>query len=138
MNLKKTFWVGLGCVSAALGVVGAALPLLPAFPFLLLAAFCFGKSSERLHRRFTGTALYRRNLESYIQGRGMTRATKRRILLTVTLLMGFGFFMMLRKCLYLPCGILAGIWIFHLVYFLFGVKTCQPEARKEPAAPPEL
>lgn len=49
MNIKKTIYLALGCIGVGLGALGAVLPLLPAFPFLLLAAFCFGKSSERLH-----------------------------------------------------------------------------------------
>ena len=49
MRIKRIATITLGCISVGLGTLGAVLPLLPAFPFLLLAAFCFGKSSERLH-----------------------------------------------------------------------------------------
>ena len=62
MKLKKILYVVLGCIGVALGALGAVLPLLPAFPFLLLAAFCFARSSERLHNWFTGTKLYKNNL----------------------------------------------------------------------------
>ncbi len=127
MKLKKILLVILGCVGLALGAVGAVLPLLPAFPFLLLAAFCFAKSSERLHNWFTGTKLYKNNLESYVKGQGMTWKTKIRIMITVTLLMSFGFIMMMLKQLFIPCAILAGVWVFHIVYFIFGVKTIKPQ-----------
>ena len=51
----------------------------------------------------------------------MTRRTKIRIMVTVTLLMSVGFLMMGR----VPVGrvILGIVWAFHIVYFLFGVKT---------------
>ena len=101
--------------------------MLPAFPFLLLAAFSFGKSSERLYRWFTGTKLYRKNLESYLQGKGMTPAAKLRVMITVTLLMSVGFLLMYLRGLFLPCLILAGIWVFHLLYFALVVKTFRPE-----------
>ncbi|MFD1913659.1 YbaN family protein [Halodurantibacterium flavum] len=42
-------WAAAGLVSVALGLVGAVLPLMPTVPFMLLAAFCFARSSERLH-----------------------------------------------------------------------------------------
>ena len=87
MSVKKAVYVFLGCAALGLGTVGAALPLLPSFPFLLLAAFCFGRSSERLHTWFIGTKLYKNNLESYVQGRGMTRKAKIRIMVAVTLIM---------------------------------------------------
>ncbi len=127
MNIRKVLYVFLGCIGLALGAIGAILPLLPAFPFLLLAAFCFAKSSERLHNWFTGTKLYKNNLESYVKGKGMTWKTKIRIMITVTLLMSFGFTIMMLKEVYIPCAILAGVWVFHIVYFIFGVKTIKTD-----------
>ena len=123
MKIKRLLWIILGFIGLGIGAVGVVLPMLPAFPFLLLAAFCFGKSSERLHKWFIGTKLYKNNLESYVKGQGMTLYTKIKVMVTVTLLMAFGFFMMFRKDLYIPCAILGGVWLFHIVYFIWGVKT---------------
>ena len=123
--MKRILWIVLGCIGVGLGAVGAVLPLLPAVPFLLLAAFSFAKSSQRLHTWFVNTKLYKNNLESYVTHRAMTLRTKRRVILTVTLLMAFGFTMMFLKGLYIPCGILAGVWVFHIVYFIFGIKTLE-------------
>ena len=121
MKVKKTLYVMLGLVSVGLGAAGAVLPILPTVPFLLLAAFCFARSSERLHSWFVGTDLYKKNLESYVNGRGMTRETKIRIMATVTALMAAGFLMMSR----VPAArmLLVIVWALHVVYFVFGVKT---------------
>ncbi len=125
MNLKKMLLIVLGCIGVGLGAVGAVMPLLPAFPFLLMAAFCFAKSSEKLHNWFINTSLYKKNLESYVQGRGMTWPTKIRIMITITLLMSVGFIMMHR----VPVGrmILACVWVFHILYFILGIKTLKSE-----------
>lgn len=119
--MKKFLYITLGCLGVALGALGAVLPMLPAFPFLLLAAFCFGRSSERLHTWFVGTKLYRDNLEDFVAGRGMTKKTKVRIMITVTLLMSIGFIMMHA----VPVGriVLGCVWVFHILYFIFGIKT---------------
>ena len=45
----RFIWAFAGLVSLALALIGIVLPLLPTAPFLLLAAFCFARSSERLH-----------------------------------------------------------------------------------------
>ena len=125
MNLKKVFFVILGCLGLGLGALGAVLPLLPAFPFLMLSAFCFAKSSEKLHNWFISTGLYKKNLESFVQGKGMTVKTKVRIMLTVTILMSIGFIMMHA----VPVGriVLGIVWLFHVLYFIFGIKTLKLE-----------
>ena len=123
MNIKKVLYIILGCVGVGLGAVGAVVPMLPAFPFLMLAAFCFARSSERLDRWFKSTKLYKDNLEDYIAGRGMTWKTKIRIMVTVTLLMSVGFIMMGLKGVVVGCAVLGCVWVFHIVYFCFGVKT---------------
>ncbi len=130
MKIKKIIYIVIGCIGLGIGAVGAVLPMLPAFPFLLLAAVCFGKSSEKLHTWFINTNLYKKNLESYVQGRGMTWKTKIRIMITVTLLMTFGFSMMMIKEIYIPCIILGFVWLFHIIYFIFGVKTLKEEDEK--------
>lgn len=134
MKAKKIFFIILGCIGVVLGAIGAVLPMLPAFPFLLLAAFSFGKSSEKLHTWFIGTKLYKNNLESFVSGQGMTWKTKIKVMITVTLLMAFGFFMMFRKALYIPCAILGGVWLFHILFFCFGVKKYEPKQDNEAKA----
>lgn len=127
MNIKKILYIIFGCISFGLGSVGAVIPVLPTFPFLIFAAFCFARSSEKLDKWFRGTKLYKNNLETYAKGQGMTRKTKIRIMITVTLLMSFGFFIMFRKNLYIPCLILFGVWLFHILYFTFVVKRYVPQ-----------
>ena len=110
-KVKKILFIVLGCIGLALGAVGAVLPLMPAFPFLLLAAVCFAKSSEKLHNWFINTKLYKKNLESFVKGKGMTWKVKIRIMSVVTVLMAIGCVMMMR----VPIG--------KLYWDVFGCST---------------
>ena len=130
--MKRILYIILGCVGVGLGAVGTVVPMLPAFPFLMLATFCFARSSEKLDRWFKGTKLYQDNLADYVAGRGMTVKTKVRIMITVTVLMSIGFIMMGLKGIVTGCIVLGCVWAFHIVYFIWGVKTIP--ATKEPVA----
>lgn len=121
--MKKILYIVVGIIGVALGAVGAVLPLMPAFPFLMLAAFCFARSSERLNNWFINTKLYKDNLEHFVRGKGMTAKTKLRVILFVTLTMSVGFFMMWRKGIIVGNIVLSCVWVFHVLYFIFGVKT---------------
>lgn len=119
----KVFWLILGFLCLALGTIGVFLPVLPTVPFYLVTAFSFAKSSDRLHDWFINTKLYKKNLESFVERKAMPLKTKLSILISVTLVMGLGFFMMARKGIWIPCIILALVWLCHLLYFIFRVKT---------------
>ena len=121
--MKKILYMILGCVGVGMGAVGAIVPMLPAFPFLMLATFCFARSSEKLDRWFKNTKLYKDNLADFVAGKGMTKKAKIRIMVTVTLLMSVGFVMMGMKGVVTGCIVLGCVWVFHLVYFIFGIKT---------------
>lgn len=117
--MKKILYIIIGCISLGLGIIGVIVPILPTVPFVLLEAFCFAKSSERLDGWFKNTKLYRENnIKS-----GMTKRAKLRIMCSVTLLMGIGFIMMGLKGIVVGNIVLLIVWIFHMVYFTFGVKT---------------
>ncbi|MDO5718821.1 MAG: YbaN family protein [Tissierellia bacterium] len=121
MSLKKILLMISGLLFVALAGLGAVLPVLPTVPFLLLAAICFAKSSERLHNWLISTNLYKKNLESYFERKGMTLKTKIKIMSIASLTMGISFFMM--KGVLIGRIVLFIVWVIHIFYFVFKIRT---------------
>ena len=69
----------------------------------------------------------------------MLLKTKLTIIVSVTAVMGIGFFMMAKKGLVIPCVILLIVWVCHLLYFFLAVKTLSREDGDagRPVAEPE-
>jgi uncharacterized membrane protein YbaN (DUF454 family) len=82
-GLTKCLLRSVGVLAVGLGVVGIFVPLLPTTPFLLLAAACFARSSDRFYRWL----INHRWLGSYVRNYREHRATTRTVKATsITLL----------------------------------------------------
>lgn len=69
--LIKIILIAVGTLSVALGVLGMFLPVMPTTPFLLLAAICYERSSERFHRWLLNNRWFGEYIRNYRAGRGM-------------------------------------------------------------------
>ncbi|MDQ7773582.1 MAG: YbaN family protein [Elusimicrobiales bacterium] len=72
----RALLAALGVFFVALGALGAALPVLPTTPFLLLAAWCFARSSDSLHRRLHENRFFGEYLRRYNSGEGLPLRAK--------------------------------------------------------------
>ena len=70
-------------MSTGLGIIGVFIPILPTTPFLLLAAACYMRSSERFYRWLISNRIFGAYVSGYIEGRGMPVRIK---ILTILLL----------------------------------------------------
>lgn len=120
-GVGRKVWGALGLAAFGLGAVGAVLPVLPTTPLILLAAFCFARSSQRLDAWFHGTALYRVVFSGYMERRMMSVRAKLSLLVPVSALMALG--MYFTSGIPLLRAIIAVVWAAHIVYFGFWVKT---------------
>lgn len=70
-SIVRYLLIGIGLVAVALGILGVALPLLPTTPFLLLAAACFARSSERCHDWLMNMPIFGQYIRDYKAGKGV-------------------------------------------------------------------
>lgn len=86
--MKKTLYIIAGCVSFVLAIIGIPLPILPTTPLLLLAGFCFSRSSDRFNNWLRETKVYKYYVGDYLETRIIKRERKKQILIQVWILMG--------------------------------------------------
>ena len=65
-----------GTISTIIGILGIFVPILPTTPFLLLAAACYIRSSERLYYWLLNNRFFGTYISNYIEGRGMPTGIK--------------------------------------------------------------
>jgi uncharacterized membrane protein YbaN (DUF454 family) len=79
----KSIWIVGGTVCVCLGILGIFLPILPTTPFLLLAAYCYGRGSKRFYHWLVDRSRVGGYIRSYREGRGIPIKQK---VLTIVLL----------------------------------------------------
>jgi hypothetical protein len=75
-KLVKSLFLIIGISSLVLGFIGIFLPVLPTTPFILLAAYCFAKSSERFHRYIMKHKLFGRMVSDFYERKIIPVKTK--------------------------------------------------------------
>ncbi len=75
--VARALWFALGWAALALGFIGVFLPLLPTTPFVLLAAYCFARSSPRLHSWLAHHATFGPMIEAWARHGAVPRRAKR-------------------------------------------------------------
>ena len=121
----KYFYIGLGFIFLALGLIGIVVPIfLPTTPFLLLTLFFFTKGSSRLNNWFVGTKIYQTHLKDFHEQRALTKKAKIYILSfsTTMLLMGFYFTPSI-----VGKSIIMSVLLIKYWFFFFWIKTLEAE-----------
>lgn len=103
-----------------IGAVGVILPVLPTTPFLLLASYFFAKGSEKFHRWFLSTKIYKKHLENFVKNRAMTIKTKLSILLPVSAMLLITFYFIDH---FHARILIVAVFVFKYYYFTFHIKT---------------
>jgi uncharacterized membrane protein YbaN (DUF454 family) len=75
-KLKRQLLLAAGTLSLAVGLVGIAVPVLPTTPFLLLAAGCYFRSSQRFYNWLMNSRFLGNYIRNYIEGKGIPLKVK--------------------------------------------------------------
>lgn len=76
MDIRKAVLIFAGTMCVALGVLGMFLPLLPTTVFLLMAAYCYSRSSERFHDWLLNNRWCGAYIKNYKSGKGISMRQK--------------------------------------------------------------
>ncbi len=75
-KITRVLLITCGYLSVAIAVLGIFLPLLPTTPLLLLAAYCFSKSSDKIHSWLINNKIFGNYIKNYQAGRGIPLHSK--------------------------------------------------------------
>ena len=74
--MKRPFYKGLGFLAVGLGAIGAALPIMPTVPFLLLAVYFFARSSPELEQKILDHPHWGPQVKDWRERRAISRSSK--------------------------------------------------------------
>ncbi len=123
--MDKSLWIFGGTVCVGLGVLGLFLPVLPTTPFLLLAAFCYGRGSKRFYHWLEDHSWFGGYIRNYREGHGIPLMQKMLTILLLWLTVGVTIgFVAITWWLKVILAVVAVSVTIHLVT----IKTWRPES----------
>ena len=121
--LAKLMWVSLGSLFVALGAIGVIVPGLPTTPFLILAAACYIRSSQRLYDWLISNKRFGPYLKDYREGKGIPRKAKRLAVVMIVVFVSFSVVFGIEDLtLKIAVGLLG---LIGLLYVLFKVPVAK-------------
>jgi uncharacterized membrane protein YbaN (DUF454 family) len=114
----RGLYVALGMLALALGVIGIFLPVLPTTPFVLLAAACFARGSQRFHRWLLEQCTFGPIVREWEQYRSIPYRTKLTAVVLMTLTFGASIVFFVQpgwlKLVLALIGVGLAVWLYRL------------------------
>ena len=114
--LLKMAYLGVGGLMVAIGAVGVVLPGLPTTPFLIVAVWCFARSSERFERYLLEHKVFGASLRAWRENGAIPRRAK--ILSVSTMAVSFSLFLFTAHPSLLFAGAVAAFMLAGAAYVL--------------------
>lgn len=121
-TLKARLYLIAGWISVALGIIGIPTPLLPTTPFLLLAAFCFARGSQRWHDWLVNHRVLGAYITAFRDQRGLTVKQKWRIAFSILLTLVITFYFAPRIEGRLGVIVIGAFWLTWLYRYPIAVE----------------
>lgn len=123
-------FIGLGSIFVGLGFLGLFLPLLPTTPFLLLAAACYARGSDRFYQWLMQHRIFGEILRHYQSGQGIPRKARNRTILILWVTLGLSAWLVQDRVVLL--GVLLAVGIGVTTYLMR--LPLYKESPEEPSA----
>lgn len=122
--MKRYVLMALGFICFGLGMVGVFIPVLPTTPFLLLAAFLFSRSSERMDTWTRSTRVWKSYGQPFKDSGGIARRKKFHIIGISYLMLGVSALLVQKPIVW---GILATVALFLAWLMIFHIPTVEED-----------
>jgi uncharacterized membrane protein YbaN (DUF454 family) len=114
----RILMLAVGTLFVGLGILGLILPLLPGTPFLLIAAFCYARASERFYRWLLSNRLTGPSIRSWREHRALPRRVKPRAIGAVLLAFTLAELLVLRDPALRIAFAVLGLFVVALIWRL--------------------
>lgn len=126
-KIKKTVFLFLGLILTFLGIIGIFIPVLPTTPLLLLASYCYVRSSEKLYLWLINHRIFGRYIRDYNKYRAVDKKSKTIAVILICVSMMISMSLISKT----PVRIVLLITGLAVTYFISTIKTLTPELKTE-------